>query len=441
MGNLKIESRIGPRSSDTHVLHIHSLGIPSPLQQYVPGIRLEFREFRIKQAPIENEWGIRAATDRPAFARHALTTYRLVWGGARIAPVQVLVDEAKLREDALKAQVLSFEKDNCALKEQKKFLLQNAKDWQEKHVRLSEEIKVYHKTQTELENALVRKENEIEVLSRCIAELKKAVHRLEPCNNEELGNDKNGDLLKLHLKQTMDVLRIKATLSVIEDERNRWFKNFMAEQKKVMHDQMNMKNEKTHLENQYKNLQQRLEITTELYHQKENILHQTLSEVDGRALQAEEELNLLRQKVKDMQAEMQQNERSLKAEIAVQEKKANENWLKARASEQTLIEEKRECANLRQNAWTTSERFPIHGSSTSRHTRVLTQLSQTLRLSIPAPALPLGTLPPPGTMVPPAHGPAPPTPPQPRGGQDMPHAPPEQQRALHDTPPPSGTQS
>lgn len=41
-----------------------------------------------------------------------------------------------------------------------------------------------------------------------------------------------------------------------------------------MHDQTNLKNEKTHLENQYKNLQQRLEITTELYHQKENILHQ-----------------------------------------------------------------------------------------------------------------------------------------------------------------------
>lgn len=37
--------------------------------------------------------------------------------------------------------------------------------------------------------------------------------------------------------------------------------------------------------------------------------------MDGRALQAEEELNRLRQKVKDMQEEMQQNERSLKAEV------------------------------------------------------------------------------------------------------------------------------
>lgn len=105
--------------------------------------------------------------------------------------------------------------------------------------------------------------------------------------------------------------QIKATLSVIEDERNRWFENFTTEQKarqelegiyltftyvpytsgvaqlktfacltfaekyqKVIHEQSNLKNEKTHLENQYKNLQQRLEITTELYHQKENILHQ-----------------------------------------------------------------------------------------------------------------------------------------------------------------------
>ncbi|KAK3522557.1 hypothetical protein QTP86_023289 [Hemibagrus guttatus] len=282
--------------------------------------------------------------------------------------VQVLVDEAKLREDALKAQVLSFEKDNSALKEQKKSLLQDAKDWQEKHEKMSEEIKVYHKRQTELENALVHKENEIDVLSGCITELKS----LESCNDAELGNDKNGDPLKLHLKQMMDVSRIKATLSVIEDERNRLFENFMAEQKarqeleekfqKVVHDQTNLKNEKTHLENQYKNLQQRLEITTELYHQKENILHQKLtqeelerhekesklSEVDGRALQAEEELNRLRQKVKEMQEEMQQNERSLKAEIAVQEKKAHENWLKARASERALIEERRECANLRQ---------------------------------------------------------------------------------------------
>lgn len=37
--------------------------------------------------------------------------------------------------------------------------------------------------------------------------------------------------------------------------------------------------------------------------------------MDGRVVQAEEELGRLRQKVKDMDVEMQQNERSLKAEV------------------------------------------------------------------------------------------------------------------------------
>ncbi|XP_026857253.2 transport and Golgi organization protein 1 homolog isoform X2 [Electrophorus electricus] len=293
--------------------------------------------------------------------------------------VQVLMDEAKLREDALKAQVFSFEKDNSALKEQKKSLLRDANNWQEKHDKLSEEIRVYHKTRKDLEDSLVHKENEIDVLSSCIAELK----GFEVCDAVELQKgdaklangetgDKKGDPIKLRLKQMMDVSRIKTTLSVIEDERNHYLENFLAEQKarqelegqfqKVVHDQTNLKNEKTHLESQYKNLQQRLEITTELYQQKENALQQKLtqeelerreketklSEVDGRALQAEEELSSLRQKVKDMQEEMQQNERTLKAEIAVQEKKAHENWLKARTSERALIEERRESANLRQ---------------------------------------------------------------------------------------------
>ncbi|XP_076844196.1 uncharacterized protein mia3 isoform X3 [Brachyhypopomus gauderio] len=293
--------------------------------------------------------------------------------------VQVLMDEAKLREDALKAQVLSFEKDNGALKEQKKSLLRDAKNWKDKHEKLSEEMEVYHKTQKDLEDSLVHKENEIDVLSSCIAQLK----GLEGCDMPDLqkgdakvGNgemaDKSGDPIKMRLKQMMDVSRIKATLSVIEDERNRYFENLLTEQKarqeleeqfqKVVHDQTNLKNEKIHLESQYKNLQQRLEITTELYQQKENALQQKLTqeelerrqkeskltEVDGRALQAEEELRDLRQKVKDMQEEMQQNERTLKAEIAVQEKKAHENWLKARSSERALIEERRESANLRQ---------------------------------------------------------------------------------------------
>ncbi|XP_043076155.1 LOW QUALITY PROTEIN: transport and Golgi organization protein 1 homolog [Puntigrus tetrazona] len=295
------------------------------------------------------------------------------------AKVHVLMDEAKLREDALKAQVLSFEKENGALKEQKKSLLRDAKDWQEKHKQLSEEIRVYHKSQKELEDSLVHKENEIDVLSSCIAEL----NRLGAADPAELQKDdakisngedaeKKMDTMRLRIKQMMDVSRIKATLGVVEDERNRYMESLLVEQKsrqeleeqyqKVMHDQMNLNNEKTHLENQFKNLQQRLEITTELYQQKENALQQKLtqeelerrekesklSEVDSKALRSEEEVRALKQKIRDIEEEMQQNERSLKSEVAVQEKKAHENWLKARASERTLVEERRESATLRQ---------------------------------------------------------------------------------------------
>ncbi|XP_059354127.1 LOW QUALITY PROTEIN: transport and Golgi organization protein 1 homolog [Carassius carassius] len=287
------------------------------------------------------------------------------------AKVHVLMDEAKLREDAFKAQVLSFEKENGALKEQKKSLLRDAKDWQEKHRRLSEEIRVYHKSQKELEDSLVHKENEIDVLSSCIAEL----NRLGACDPEELQKDdaeKKMDSMRLRITQMMDVSRIKVTLSVIEDERNRYVETLLAEQKarqdleeqyqKAMHAQMNLNNEKTHLKNQLKTLQQRLEITTELYQQKENALQQKLtqeelekreketklSEVDSKALLSDEELRALKQKIKDIEEEMQQNERSLKAEVAIQEKKAHENWLKARASERTLVEERRESAVLHQ---------------------------------------------------------------------------------------------
>ncbi|KAA0708208.1 Transport and [Triplophysa tibetana] len=326
------------------------------------------------------------------------------------AKVHVRMDEAQFREDALKAQVNCFEKENNALKERKKSLLREAKDWQEKHAKLSEDIRVYHKSQKELEDSLVHKENEIDVLSGCIAELT----RLGACDavdsqkddakmshREEAGKfaDKKMDTMRLRIKQMMDVSRIKATLSVVEDERNRYRENLLTEQKsrqqleeqyqKVMHDQMNLKSDKTHLENQFKNLQQRLEITTELYQQKENALQQKLTqeelerreketkltEVDSKAVRSEEELRALKQKIKDVEEEMQQNEQTLRNEVAIQEKKAHENWLKARASERVLVEERREAVTLRQKLVECSDKisdleqtvFRINSAPPDRH--------------------------------------------------------------------------
>lgn len=48
-----------------------------------------------------------------------------------------------------------------------------------------------------------------------------------------------------------------------------------------------------------------------------------------------------------MEDELQKTERSFKNQIATHEKKAHDNWLKARAAERAMAEERREAANLR----------------------------------------------------------------------------------------------
>ncbi|KAG9344659.1 hypothetical protein JZ751_010344 [Albula glossodonta] len=297
-----------------------------------------------------------------------------------LSKVQVHMDEARIREEALKAQVTSFQKENTTLKDKKKSLLREARDWEEKHKDLSDKIKVFQKSQKELEDTLEHKENEIEVLSDCIAELR----QLEACDSAELQKggapvlangeavDKKSDAMKNRIKQMMDVSRVKTTLSIVEDERNRYLEKLLTEEKqrheleeqikKLEHDRASLQGEKCQLENQFNTIQQKLEIMNELYQQKENALQQKLtqeeferreketklSEVDGKALRAEEELRAYKLRIQEIEEELQKTERSYKTQIAAHEKKAHENWLNARASERALVEEKRETANLRQ---------------------------------------------------------------------------------------------
>lgn len=105
----------------------------------------------------------------------------------------VLLDEAKIREDARNVQQKCVEKDYAALKEENKMvkwcfvdilwineviifqqrtkltlwqflqLKATIKDWEDKHMELSEQIKVYHKSQKELEDSLVLKDHNVEV--------------------------------------------------------------------------------------------------------------------------------------------------------------------------------------------------------------------------------------------------------------------------------------
>ncbi|XP_029486881.2 transport and Golgi organization protein 1 homolog isoform X1 [Oncorhynchus nerka] len=288
-----------------------------------------------------------------------------------LSKATILMEEAKLREDARNVQHQVLEKDIATLREENISLHHAANSWEEKHRELSEQIKVYQKSQKDLEDSLAQKDHNVEVLSDLLGDL-------EACDdlkggvvaNGEAANDKQ-TVIRNRIKQMMDVTRVQTTLSVVEEERDRFMTKLLNEEKarkeleeqyqKLDHAILLVKSDKNHLENQYKTLQQKNEIITEMYQQKENALQQKLTkeeferrnnedrltEVDGKALEAEEEVKVCRQRIKEIQDELKQTEKSYKAQIIEQEQKSHENWVIARAAERALLDEKKESTNLR----------------------------------------------------------------------------------------------
>ncbi|XP_041108601.1 transport and Golgi organization protein 1 homolog isoform X2 [Polyodon spathula] len=294
---------------------------------------------------------------------------------AELSKVQTVVEEARVKEEAVKAELQSVLKENNTLKDSKQKLLKESRSWEEQYRELSEKIKTFQKSQKDLEDSIARKDNEIEVLSDCITELRLLetveLQKGDATSNVETQGKKN-DAIKNKIKLLTDVSRIKTTLTIVEEERDRYCAKLLDEEnsrhqleeqiQKLEHDHAALSSEKSHLENEFKTMQQKLEIMNELYQQKENALQQKLtqeeyerrekeqklSEVDGKAVQVVEELKIYKQRIQQIEEELQKTERSYKNQISSHEKKAHENWLNARAAERALVEEKRETANLRQ---------------------------------------------------------------------------------------------
>ncbi|KAM8725744.1 transport and Golgi organization protein 1 homolog isoform 2-T2 [Acanthopagrus schlegelii] len=291
-----------------------------------------------------------------------------------LAKTTVLLDEAKIREDARNVQHKCLEKDYAALKEENKTLKVNIKGWEDKHKELSEQIKVYQKAQKELEDSVVLKDHNVEVLSELLADL-------DACDSQK-GDNKvlaNGEVapdkktaIKNRIKQMMDVSRVQTTLSVVEDERDRFMSKLLNEEKtrksleeqhqELEHAIATLKSEKSHVENQFKILQQKNEIMVEMYQQKENALQQRLTkeelerrskenmltEVGGKAVEAEEQVKLLRQRINEMEEQMKKTEEVYKEQIKEQENKTHSNWVNARNAERALNQEKLEASKLRE---------------------------------------------------------------------------------------------
>uniref|UniRef100_A0A8C0V0I1 Transport and Golgi organization protein 1 homolog n=1 Tax=Cyanistes caeruleus TaxID=156563 RepID=A0A8C0V0I1_CYACU len=259
---------------------------------------------------------------------------------AELSEVQIALNEAKLSEEKVKSELHHVQEENARLKKSK------------------EQVSYAQARQPE---------NEIEVLTNCIMQLKQLDMDSEAKKDDRghewsPGDDlANGELpgtsekMKAQIKQMMDVSRwplmvLTATASPTEKI------------KTLEHDSSSLQSAKTQLENECKTLQQKVEILGELYQQKEMALQKKLTQeeyerqekeqklcaADEKAVLAIEEVKVYKQRIQDMEEELQKTERSYKNQIAAHEKKAHDNWLIARSAERALAEEKREAANLRQ---------------------------------------------------------------------------------------------
>ncbi|XP_053315991.1 transport and Golgi organization protein 1 homolog isoform X2 [Spea bombifrons] len=301
---------------------------------------------------------------------------------AELSELQLALNEAKLKEHKARSDLRSVQEENTRLKERKEQLLKEAEGWSERQRELDEQIQLQQKSHKDLEEALAYKENEIEVLTNCIMQLKQLEEDSARDDNREAEGDgelANGELpdkrkekMKNQIKQMMDVSRVKTTLSIIEEEKDLYQRKLcdevsarheLEEQiKQLQHDGSTLESDKNRLDSECRTLRQKVEILTELYQQKEMALHkkltqeeyerqekeQKLSVADEKAILAGEEVKIYKQRIQEMEEELQKTEKSYKNQIAGHEKKAHENWLIARTAERTLAEEKRECANLRQ---------------------------------------------------------------------------------------------
>ncbi|XP_021554064.2 transport and Golgi organization protein 1 homolog isoform X5 [Neomonachus schauinslandi] len=295
---------------------------------------------------------------------------------------RTVLNEAKLSEEKVKSECHRVQEENARLKKKKEQLQQEIKDWSKSHAELSEQIKAFEKSQKNLQVALTHKDDNINALTNCITQLNrldcesesegqnKGGSELDELANGEVGGDRS-EKMKNQIKQMMDISRTQTAISVVEEDlKLLQFKlrasmstkcNLEDQIKKLEDDRHSLQSAKAVLEDECQTLRQKVEILNELYQQKEMALQkklsqeeyerqereQRLSAADEKALLAAEEVKTYKRRIEEMEDELQKTERSFKNQIATHEKKAHDNWLKARAAERAIAEEKREAANLR----------------------------------------------------------------------------------------------
>ncbi|KAM4797896.1 transport and Golgi organization protein 1 homolog [Urocitellus parryii] len=310
---------------------------------------------------------------------------------SELSELQIILTETKLHEAKVKLECRKLQKENTMLKKEKEQLQQEVKDWSTSHAELSEQIKSFEKSQKDLQVALSYKDDTNKALTNYITQLNRlqCESESEDQSTDESDELTNGEIsdrnekIKDQIKQMMDVSRTQTTISVVEEDlkllqlelrASKSTKCNLEDQiKKLESDCNSLRSSKVGLEEECKTLRQKVEILNELYQQNEVALQKKLSQEEYERLEKEQRLSAADEKVvssvqevknykrriEEMEEELQKAERSFKNQIAMHEKKAHDNWLKARSAERAVAEEKREAANLRQNLLEMTQKMAV----------------------------------------------------------------------------------
>ncbi|XP_072896063.1 cTAGE family member 5 isoform X1 [Hemitrygon akajei] len=258
--------------------------------------------------------------------------------------------------------------ENYHLVQSQEQLLQESEGWNERYNELTEHIKLGIKSQNDIREVLTCKENEAKSLTDCLLKMK----LWNVAEGDNLAEEISEEGQKQKIEKLINVAKLNASLKSVEEERNQIHSKLSDEVKakqelmerieKLQLEHTSAQCMKTQFETEYKTIQRKLKIMTELYHEKEMELqrnltleeHQRLqkeeklSEVDEKINQANEELTIYRQRAKDLEEELTKTMQSYKNQIVSHEKKAHDNWLSAREAERELGNVKRENVHLRQ---------------------------------------------------------------------------------------------
>ncbi|MBZ3886580.1 Melanoma inhibitory activity protein 3 [Sciurus carolinensis] len=295
--------------------------------------------------------------------------------------------DKEARTQTQKSQAACLARQNPTLTHRNSHVLtfqlqQEIQDWSESHAELSEQIKSFEKSQRDIEVAVTHKDDIINALTNYITQLNQIQLESECRGQNEGGGESdelaNGEVggdqsakVKTRIKQLMDVSRTQTAISLVEEDLKRLQLKLRASMsakcnledqiKKLEDDCNSLQSAKAGLQDECKTLNQKVDILNELYQQEEMALHrklsrqeyerqeraQRLSAADEKAVLAAQEVTTYKCRIEAMEEEIQKAERSFKNQIATHEKKAHDNWLKARAAERAITEERREAANLR----------------------------------------------------------------------------------------------